>query len=372
MNTLEKFLLMTTFAPVLPAPSTQGALLAPSLRLDHLLRMTDSTGMFQHAIYSVPDFNHGYCTDDNARALSLTVMAGGLGQNAQMLERLRSIYLAFLFYALPSDGGRFRNFLSFDRRWLEPEGSEDSHGRALWALGTCLEHGLADAQGALARELFNRATADLPELTSLRAIAFCLLGLGSYSRFDIAEEKYCSVHRELAERLFRAFREHGQPEWPWCEPFLSYDNARLPQALIRSGRCLQRPDMIEEGVRALGWLMQQQLGQASHLRPPGCDWVFYRGGPWPDYDQQPVEVWADVSACLEAYGASDEICWWNWARDSFDWFLGRNDLGRPVYDSRTGGCRDGLQRDRMNQNQGAESTLAFLSALVEMRKNPGM
>jgi hypothetical protein len=336
--------------------------------INHLARLTDSTGIYQHAIFSVPNFFHGYCSDDNARALRLTLLLGQIEPAQQrMLGELRSTYLSFLWYALPDDSGRFRNFLSFNRTWLEPAGSEDCHGRVTWALGECIESGLVESELGLAQALLLRGLPELLNLSALRAIAFSMLGLSSYLARSRAPAVIRVILGLLTTRLYQAFVDHEERDWPWCEAYLSYDNPRLAQALIRSGNLLERPEVTDMGLRALTWLMQQQISEGLLLRPIGCDWVYHRGGRRPHFDQQPVEAWACVSACLEAFRVTGEGRWMKWARMGFEWFLGRNDLNRPVYDSATGGCRDGLRIDRLNQNQGAESTIAWLSAMAEMR-----
>ena len=347
-----------------PMDKLQGQL--PEIRLDHLERLTDSTGMFQHAIYAVPNFEHGYCTDDNARSLMLTVLLRELGWDKLQLGRLRSAYLAFLFHAFHTESGHFRNFLSFDRRWLEEKGSEDSHGRAIWALGVCVGGSLPDSDQALAGQLFGKALPQVVEYTSLRALCFTLLGIHDYMARFSGDRQVAQIQETLAQRLFEHFRAVEKPDWVWCEEYLCYDNPRLAQALICSGVQLNRPDYEEMGLRALTWLMQLQFSETRHLRPIGSDYVYRRGASRPIFDQQPVDVWASVSACLQAYRCTADPAWHARAKKSFEWFLGRNDLGLPVYDHTTGGCRDGLHIDRVNENQGAESTLAFLLSLAEM------
>ena len=347
-----------------PLAKLQGQL--PHIRLDHLHRLTDSTGIFQHAIFAVPNFEHGYCTDDNARALILTVLLRELGWDEGQLGPLRSTYLAFLFHAFNTETGHFRNFMSFDRRWLEEQGSEDSHGRAIWALGVCTGGNLPASDQALAGHLFARALPAALNFTSLRAMAFSLFGILEYLVRFSGNRQVALVQEALAERIFEHFQRVAQPDWLWCEEYLCYDNPRLAQALICSAAQLNRPDYLEMGLQALTWLMQLQLSDTRHLRPIGSDRVFHRGQEKPRFDQQPVEAWASVSASLEAYRATSDPIWHERAKRSFEWFLGRNDLGLATYDHTTGGCRDGLHPDRLNENQGAESTLAFLLALGEM------
>jgi glycosyltransferase involved in cell wall biosynthesis len=334
----------------------------PHLKLDHLSRLTDSTGIFQHAKYAVPNFEHGYCTDDNARALILTVLLEELGGDSSHLSHLRSAYLAFLHSAFDPEGGSFRNFLSFDRRWLETIGSEDSQARAIWALGVAVKGARLAPDIALAGHLFSRALPRVLEFRAPRAMAFSLLGIQAYLTRFAGDRQVAQVEESLSEQLYRLFERVATRDWMWCENYLAYDNPRLPQALLAG--C--RQDWTEMGIRALAWLMEIQTKNSRHLRPIGCNHLYRRGEARPFFDQQPVEVWATISACLQAYRVTGDVIWHEQARKSFDWFLGRNDLGLPIYDHTTGGCRDGLHSDRVNENQGAESTLSFLLSLAEM------
>ncbi|MFN9620913.1 MAG: glycosyltransferase [Synechococcaceae cyanobacterium] len=339
----------------------------PIWRFQHLELMTDSTGVFQHAVHNVPDFHHGYCTDDNARALLFTAQLEHLGEPLNGLARVQSAAAAFLHYAFVPESGRFRNFMSFERRWLEPQGSEDSHGRALWGLGAIVGRTSQSNLRTWAARLFEQALPALEGFTSPRAWAFAVLGLHEYLRVldgDLLADRW---RLELSERLLEAFQTHASAEWPWLEPIVSYDNARLPQALILSGRWLQREDMMEMGLRALTWLQDSQRAPQGHFRPIGSEGFWPQGGIAATHDQQPLEATACVAACLEAFHATGSEHWRQEAIRCFDWFLGRNDLQRPLYDASNGGCFDGLQPGGLNRNQGAESTLAFLMALADMK-----
>ena len=338
----------------------------PTLRLDHLDRMTDSTGVFQHALFAMPNPDHGYCTDDNARALILTVLLGEMGWQQPLVQRLRGTYLAFLARAFDSEKGRFRNVLRFDRHWQEDGTSEDCQGRALWALGVCLGGNLPNSEQSLAGQLFAKALPQLQGLTSPRATAFALLGIAHYQTRFKGDRQLTRLQENLVGRLYALFQHGIRQDWKWCEEFLSYDNARLAQALICTGTSLSRPELVAMGLRALDWLMNLQTSQTRHLRPIGADRVYHGGYARPVFDQQPVDAWASLSACLEAYRATSDSLWLGRAEKCFEWFLGRNDLGLPTYDSVTGGCHDGIHKDRLNENQGAESTLSFLMSLGEI------
>ncbi|MFO0015849.1 MAG: glycosyltransferase [Synechococcaceae cyanobacterium] len=340
----------------------------PIWRIEHLLALNDATGMQQHAVHSIPDYHHGYCTDDNARALLLTTQLESMGEPMEELRRIQSRGAAFVNYAFEPTTGRFRNFMGFDRQWLEPTGSEDSHGRALWALGTVV--GLTHQPNLRnwAARLFERALPTMEGFTSPRAWAFAVLGLNEYLRVLDGDRLALRWRLELCERLLRGFQNHASDDWPWLEDCVTYDNARLCQALIISGRWLERPDMLEMGLRSLQWLMAAQTAPGGHFRPIGSEGFWQRGQAPASHDQQPLEATAAVAACLEALHASGDRRWRQQANRAFAWFLGDNDLQRPLYDATNGGCFDGLQPTGLNRNQGAESTLSFLLALADMRR----
>ena len=338
----------------------------PDWRLDHLMRMTDATGMLQHATHTIPNFAEGYCTDDNARALLLTVHLGELGQSGPEIDRLATRYAAFLQAAFNPETKRFRNFLGFDRRWLEEVGSEDSHGRALWALGTCVGRSRRPDIPAWAAAQFELALPAILETTSPHAWAFGLLGIREYLRRFGGDRLATQARDTLIAKLLDIYDRTTTPDWPWYEEILSYDIARLPQALLAAGRECGNARAIEVGLHSLSWLVTVQTAPQEHFRAIGSNGFYRKGQDRARFDQQPVEANATVSACLEAYRVTQDAVWLTEARSAFEWFLGRNDLGQELYDPSTGGCFDGLQEDRVNRNQGAESTLAFLLSLAEM------
>ncbi|MES2597628.1 MAG: glycosyltransferase family 4 protein [Verrucomicrobiota bacterium] len=340
----------------------------PRLKLDHLENMTDSTGIFQHALYTVPDFQHGYCTDDNARGFILCCLLDNLGGNLpqRTLDSLATSYLAFLSAALDRDTGRFRNFMSFDRQWLETEGSEDSHGRGIWAAGTGAVRARNAGHRALCAQIFDVGLACVEGFTSPRAWAFTLLGIHEYL-CQFPDHRAASAAREvLMGDLLRLWKNCATDDWPWFEPGATYDNARLSQALMISGHAAQNAEALEVGLKSLRWLVSIQMTPNGSFRPIGSEGFCIRGGARAHFDQQPVEAQAMVSACVTAFQITNDAFWSREARRAFEWFLGRNDLGLPLYDAATGGCADGLHPGRVNQNQGAESTLAFHIALAEM------
>ncbi|HXB20932.1 MAG TPA: glycosyltransferase family 4 protein [Candidatus Solibacter sp.] len=339
----------------------------PELKLNHLSRMTDSTGIFQHAIFSVPNFSEGYCTDDNARAFILGVLLNELGEDPEQVRTLATTYAAFLYHAFDHKSKRFHNHMSFERRWLDEQGSEDCHARALWALGVGVGRSPYRSFQIMAGQLFTQALPVLTEFTSPRAWAFGLIGINEYLRRLHGDSLVNQTRETLTARLMELFEKNAQPGWRWFEDSLSYDNAKLPHALILSGRVTGQPAMVTRGLEALRWLTELQVSGQGHFRSIGTNGFYPRGGARADFDQQPIEAQATASACLEAYRVTSDVWWYEQAQCAFDWFIGWNDLGLELYSPTTGGCRDGLHVDRVNRNQGAESTLAFLLSLAEMR-----
>jgi len=339
----------------------------PPLKLDHLRHMADETGMLQHAIFTVPNYHEGYSTDDNARALMVSTLLEELG-NGDALE-LASRYLAFVWYAFNAETGRFRNFMDYQRRWLEAGGSDDCHGRTLCALGTVLGRSNTPALHSMAGWLFEQALPAIVATTSPRAWAFALIGIQEYLQRFAGDRMASQVREELARRLLALYQSQRSDQWRWYEEVLTYCNAALPHALLMCGQSIPDNAMTEAGLESLSWLADLQRAEEAggHFVPIGSKGFYQQGGKRARFDQQPVEAQAMVSACLEAGRITGDKRWRKEARRAFEWFLGRNDLNLPIYDPMTGGCRDGLHPDRANENQGAESTLAFLQSLLELR-----
>jgi len=339
----------------------------PPLKLDHMRRMTDDTGILQHALFAVPNYAEGYTLDDNARALIVSVYLEELG-HADAFD-LTSRYLAFISHAFNTATGRFRNFMDYDRHWLEEVGSDDSHGRALRALGTVLGRSNNRALQNFAGWLFEQALTPIVATTSPRAWAFALIGIHEYLRRFDGDRRAGQIREELAGRLLRLYQQCRTDDWRWYEDRLTYCNAVLPHAMLLSGRWLGDDAIVGAGFESLEWLaaLQRSTPTGGHFVPIGSNGFYVQGGERARFDQQPVEAQNMAAACLEAYRITGEQQWRREARRAFEWFLGRNDLNLPVYDPNTGGCNDGLHPDRLNANQGAESTLAFLQILLEMR-----
>ena len=350
------------------APTLDQQAAVPVWRLDHLICLTDDTGMLQHAVYTLPNYEHGYCTDDNARALILMMLLEELEEGFPERNRLTSIYAAFLQNAFDASLGRFRNFMSYHRDWIGEIGSEDSHGRALWALGTCVGRSRREGLRSWAAELFEKALPAVIDFTYPRAWAFTIIGLHEYLRTLSGDLMANQVRAELAQRLRTLYETVSSPDWLWFEDVVAYDNARLPHALMLTGRWANQPDLREIGLKSLRWLAEHQIAPDGHFRPIGSNGFWKRGEEPASFDQQPVEAHAMICACLEAHEATGDPYWLTQASKAFEWFQGSNDLGLALYDAQSGGCRDGLHIDRVNQNQGAESTLAFLLSLAEMRR----
>jgi hypothetical protein len=345
----------------------------PELKLDHVNALTDDTGMLQHAIFTIPNRAEGYATDDNARALIFTVLLEELG--LEQFAQAKSVnpdwpfrYLSFLEHAFNCEKKRFRNFLSYDHRWMEEQGSEDSHGRALWGLGTLLARSTNRGLRGAAGRLFEFSLSAVVEFRSPRACAYALLGIQEYLHSYPGDRDAQRVRFALARRLLDLYESIQSPEWKWFEDVLAYGNARLSQAMLLAGSACADDCMVSAGLESLNWLMEMQRCETtSHFVPIGSRGFYRRGGEKARFDQQPIEAAGAVSACLEAYRVTGDTRWRSGAWCAFNWFLGDNDLQLPLYDSVTGGCRDGLHPDRANENQGAESTLSFLMALLEMR-----
>jgi glycosyltransferase involved in cell wall biosynthesis len=337
----------------------------PPLKTDHLWRMTDETGMLQHALFTIPNYAHGYTTDDNARALLVSTLLAELGYSESAL--LTSRYLAFLGCAFNAQTGRFRNVMEYQRRWVDDPGSDDCHGRAIWALGAVLSRSTTPSYTSMAGWLFERALPSILAMTSPRAWAFALIGIAEYTRRYAGDRMVNQVSEELAGRLLRLYQGNRAEDWHWFERTLTYCNAALPHALLLCGRSVPGDAMTDAGLESLAWLASVQSVHEGHFVPIGSNGFYQSGGPRARFDQQPVEAQTMVSACLEAFRITGDGRWTRDAREAFEWFLGRNDLNLPLYDATTGGCRDGLHPDRPNQNQGAESTLAFLQSLLELR-----
>ena len=344
-----------------------GGQIPPQMNLKHFLSMCDDTGLFQHATHSVPDRSHGYCVDDNARALLLACALNAPGEE-RLPETLTAHLAAFVQHAWNPDTRRFRNFMSFDRRWLEDSGSEDSHGRTLWALGECVRSDANPSRRRWAAALFKEALPISRDFASPRAWAFTLLGLEA-CRAPLTQDPFVvETQHLLADRLVSLLSAVETHDWVWFENELAYDNARLPQALIVTGASTGTAAYTEAGLRSLRWLVALQTAEAGFFRPVGSQSFGAKRQRPQAFDQQPLEATATISAALAAWRADGDLEWRAAATGALEWFFGSNDLSVALIDPRTGSCCDGLHPDRANENNGGESVVSYLLALAEMRR----
>ncbi len=343
-----------------------GSAILPEIKLDHLFALTDNTGLYQHALYTLPDWKHGYCTDDNARALIVTAMNWRLFKDECILPLFRT-YLSYLLYAFNPEIGRMRNFLPYHRRWEEEEGSEDSHGRTVWALGYIINYPPEESLLGLATRIFKQCLPVLPDFTSPRAWAFSIIGALYYLKSFGGDPEVRGLVKKLSDRLYNLFSVSASGDWFWLEDLVTYDNARIPQALITAGRYFQNKKFLQTGLQGLSWLISMQTDPSNgHLSIIGNKHWYRRDAEKSQFDQQPLDAAALVDACYQAYLATGQSCWQAAMEWAFNWFFGINDINQPLFDFSSGGCYDGLQPGGVNQNQGGESTVSLLLALHRM------
>lgn len=341
----------------------------PPLNFSHMVEMTSHLGIFQHAVHNLPNNAEGYCADDNARAYLLAVLAEKLNSDGVSKGDFCShagTYLAFLWDAFEPRTQRFRNFMSRGLEWMELEGSDDSHARSMWAVGVGLNQTEDRGHRGVCAMLFHRGLAQLGKVTSPRAWAFALLGIDAYLQSCPGDREVQEMRQHLVTRLSELYRQHKDDGWQWFEPVVAYDNARLCQAMIQSGLSMRCDATLEIGIESLRWLVKVQTADGGWLSPIGCHGFWKKGGVRAQFDQQPLEASAMVSACLQAERATSDPYWAAQADFCLAWFTGYNDLGMKLYDENTGGCHDALLADHLNENQGAESTIVFHLALVEV------
>lgn len=329
-------------------------------------RLSDATGMLQHSLYSVPDRNHGYCIDDNARALLL--MNGLNDLPDEKHDQWAPIYASFIQYAWNPEKGAFRNFMGFDRNWLEEVGSEDSFGRTLWAIGVTARDSRLGQLRRWASNLFDQVGGHALKLGSPRTHAFAILGAAAVMEAHPGHGLAKEIITTMGEHLLSLVARHRRPDWAWFEIVLAYDNCRLPEALLCAGRALGRQDMIDVGLETLDWIITQQTAEKGHFRAVGSDSFGKAYSPPEPFDQQPLEAWATIDACVVAYGITNDPRWQQQAEIAYRWYLGENDLGLALGDPMTGECFDGLMPHGLNLNQGAESVLAFHLATCAVDK----
>jgi glycosyltransferase involved in cell wall biosynthesis len=339
----------------------------PELRLDHLMRMTDDTGIIQHATFSVPARRSGYCVDDNARALIVALAAERL-QSSPTTMRLVTTYLGYLHFA-QDDDGRFNNLLRYDRTFEPSADSDDCLGRAMWALGSAVRMASDDGHRRLAREMFERALPATLELGP-RGTALTILGLASFLAYDPDADGARAALVRLAEALVSRYQGESREGWRWFEPALTYDNAMIPLALFKAYAVTGERTSLRVARESLEFLEEICFRDSQLVLVGNAGW-HRRGGVKAQADEQAIDAAAFVLAFRGAYLATRDRHYLRRMRESFAWFLGANRLGVALHDSATGGCRDGLGAAEANQNQGAESTVSYLMSLLEMLELAG-
>jgi glycosyltransferase involved in cell wall biosynthesis len=339
---------------------------SPLDSIEGLLRICDSTGIIQHSIFSVPDRAHGYCVDDNARALMLMNRIGDYAESHR--SRLTAIFAGFVQSAWNEQSGEFRNFMGYARNWLEAAGSEDSCGRALWALGATAHEGRTSSLRQWARGLFDQTVFSARDFGSPRATAFAMLGADYLLASHAGDKTAHALLLNGAEFLLKRLAETRRADWPWFESVLAYDNCRMPEAMIRAGMRLDRPEFVDCGLETLDWILDLQISPSGHFRPVGSDSFGHEYASPRPFDQQPVEAWAAIDGASAAFEATGDGRWLAHACRAFAWFSGDNDRGVVVADPHTGSCHDGINPRGLNLNEGAESVLAWQLAGCTMER----
>ena len=343
----------------------------PEISLDHLKIMTDGTGLIQHAIFATPDRTQGYTTDDNARALRFAVRYWALYKDDSVLPLVQT-YLAFLLYAFDEGNRRFRNFMGYDRHWVEGVGSDDCQGRTLGALADTLLYAPNDSIAGLAKRLFEQALPSAKTLISPRAWAWTILACDTFTKRFGGAREVREVREDLSRRLIGAFRANAAEDWPWCENEVTYDNGRICKALMVAEAITDPPNQTAYALRSLEWLMKVQTDpKGGHLSIIGNHGWMQRDGSKAQFDQQPIDAAALLSACHDAYRMTGDNKWKGEMKKCFNWFLGANDLNMPLYDFKTHGCHDGVHDHGISRHQGAESTLSWLMSALRMHQEGG-
>jgi glycosyltransferase involved in cell wall biosynthesis len=337
----------------------------PKFSLTHVLRLTDDTGIVQHAKYGIPNLKEGYCLDDNARALIMALMAHQRNKSQEAFELL-PVYLSYIHY-MQTDDGNFRNFLSFDRRYLDEVGSEDSFGRTIWALGHLIGCAASNSYREFALEIFQKSFPHFKNLVYLRGMANTIIGISLYLQAVPTDEGMQQELIRLTKPLVDAFNNTASDDWQWFEEGMTYDNAILPLALLHSCEITGNEEVRAVAMKAMAFLDKLTLSN-GYLSPVGNDGWYYRGGTFPTFDQQAIETMAMVLMHFQAYKIFRTPEYIEKMFLSYRWFLGENTLRAPLYDHETKGCCDGLLPTGINRNQGAESTLAYLISHLTVLK----
>jgi glycosyltransferase involved in cell wall biosynthesis len=337
----------------------------PKFSLTHVLRLTDDTGIVQHAKYGIPNLKEGYCLDDNARALIMALMAYQRSKSKEAFELL-PIYLSYIHY-MQTDDGNFRNFLSFNRQYLDEVGSEDSFGRTVWALGYLIGCAASNSYREFAMEIFQKSFPHFRKLQHLRGMANTIIGISSYLQVIPGDDGMVLELVRLTQPLIDAFERNQSDDWQWFEEKMTYDNAILPLALLHSCEITGNEKAKQVALKSMAFLDKLTLSN-GYLSPVGNDGWYYRGGAFTTFDQQAIETMAMVLMHFQAYKIFRKPQYIEKMFLSYKWFLGENTLRAPLYDHETKGCCDGLLPTGINRNQGAESTLAYLISHLQVLK----
>ncbi len=361
-----------TETPIHSTLMLENSMLPGTSNLQHLFRLTDDTGIVQHATCALPNRHEGYCVDDNARGLLLTLHLEHAGrtitdEGSAGIGSLQSRYAEFVNHAIDEESGRVRNFMSYSRNWLEIVGADDSVGRTSWVLGACVGRTYHEGIRIWAKRLYMPVLRHVANTGSLRAWCFGLLGVCEYRNYDLQNHEINAIGQDLMSRIAFRLDESRAENWPWFEDRLTYDNAKLPHSLLYGAQSFDHPKHFRDALASLRWLCDVQTARSGVFLPIGSNGFYVRDHTRAIFDQQPVEAWATTSACIYAYRTTGDASWLVEAKKAYDWFLGKNIRGLAIADPSTGGCFDGLHDDRVNFNQGAESTLAWLLADLEMR-----
>jgi hypothetical protein len=335
----------------------------PPIKLDFLKLLTDDTGILQHAKFATPRRQEGYTTDDNSRALIASLKHEQF-YNDQATRNLGSIYLSFLLYMQKQDG-RFHDFLSYSRQFLDDAGSEDSMGRALWACGCAIDSNMPTQEKLAAKEIFDKGLIWIGRFGSLRSKAFTILGLTHYRKAYPEDQNIFANIENLTDKLLQAYKNESSRDWLWFEPCITYVNGRLPQALFEAFRATSNKDYLQVAEESFNFIMKLQMIDGKFAPIGNKGWCF-KNRERALFDQQSVEASCMVEVSLAAYHATKNEKYREVAYDIFDWFLGKNCKELMIYNPTNGGCYDGITSHGLNLNQGAEATTSYLIARLEL------
>lgn len=335
----------------------------PPIKLDFLESLTDDTGLLQHAKFATPKRREGYTTDDNARALMACIKYHQIYGGSE-IEKLIDVYLGFLFHMQRSDG-KMHNFLSYNRQFIDDVGSEDCMGRALWACGCTMSSNLPIEKRLVSKEIFDKGFSWVPDFKSLRSKAFAILGLCHYQKAYPQDQNVILNMKALADQLLNNYKHESSADWRWFEPYFTYVNGRLPQALFEAYKNTNIKEYPQIAKESFDFSLEVQMIDDKFV-PVGNNGWYRKGRERAMYDQQSIEASCMVEAALAAFRVTGDEEYRRTAQDIFDWFLGKNSQGVVVYNMETGGCYDGITPRGLNLNQGAEATVSYLLARLEL------